>query len=228
MSQWWTYRPEDFLLFSERVYWRLFELQNEALWPAQILALAAGVTVLALVVRPHPWSGSVVAFVLAVAWGIAAWTFLWQRYTPINWAIIYVIPLFAAQALLLAWAGMRGKLQPAPPGEARAIVGIALLGYALVLHPLAAIAAGRSWQGAEIFALAPDPTAIATLGVLATARGGWPVRVLFAVPVAWCALSALTLCVMGTWQAAIPATAIVIAVAARLIARRGGRGVPPA
>jgi hypothetical protein len=29
MSEWWTYRPEDFLLFSPRVYWRMFELQNE-------------------------------------------------------------------------------------------------------------------------------------------------------------------------------------------------------
>jgi len=40
MSEWWTYRPEDFLLFSPRVYWRLFELHNEALWPAQIAAIA--------------------------------------------------------------------------------------------------------------------------------------------------------------------------------------------
>ena len=28
MSEWWTYRPSDFLLFSARTYWRLFELHN--------------------------------------------------------------------------------------------------------------------------------------------------------------------------------------------------------
>ena len=26
MSEWWTYRAVNFLLFSPRVYWRMFEL----------------------------------------------------------------------------------------------------------------------------------------------------------------------------------------------------------
>ena len=42
MSEWWTYRAEDFLLFSPRVYWRMFELHNAALWPLHVLTLAAG------------------------------------------------------------------------------------------------------------------------------------------------------------------------------------------
>src|ERR1700752_2916331 len=48
MSEWWTYRPEDFLLFSPRVYWRMFELHNAALWPLQVLALAAGLIIILL------------------------------------------------------------------------------------------------------------------------------------------------------------------------------------
>ena len=48
MSEWWTYRPEDFLLFSPRVYWRMFELHNAALWPLQVLALAAGLIIIVL------------------------------------------------------------------------------------------------------------------------------------------------------------------------------------
>jgi hypothetical protein len=39
MREWWTYSAEDFLLFSSRSYWRLIERHNEALWPAQIMAL---------------------------------------------------------------------------------------------------------------------------------------------------------------------------------------------
>ena len=31
--EWWSYASRDFLLFSPRVYWRMFELHNEALWP---------------------------------------------------------------------------------------------------------------------------------------------------------------------------------------------------
>ncbi len=46
MSEWWTYRLEDFLLFSPRVYWRMFELHNEAVWPLQIATLLLGAAIL--------------------------------------------------------------------------------------------------------------------------------------------------------------------------------------
>ena len=42
MSEWWTYRPADFLMFAPRTYWRLFELHNAAWWPAPPLLLLAG------------------------------------------------------------------------------------------------------------------------------------------------------------------------------------------
>jgi hypothetical protein len=49
MSEWWTYRAEDFLLFSPRVYWRMFELHNAALWPLHVLTLAAGLIIILLI-----------------------------------------------------------------------------------------------------------------------------------------------------------------------------------
>ena len=52
MSEWWTYSLSDFLLFSPRTYYRLFELYNAAIWPAQMLALALGLAILALLRRP--------------------------------------------------------------------------------------------------------------------------------------------------------------------------------
>ncbi len=36
MSEWWTYTLSDFLLFSARTYYRLFELYNRDVWPAQL------------------------------------------------------------------------------------------------------------------------------------------------------------------------------------------------
>ena len=51
MSEWWTYTLSDFLLFSARTYYRLFELYNLAIWPAQSVALALGSIVLALLWR---------------------------------------------------------------------------------------------------------------------------------------------------------------------------------
>ena len=46
MQEWWSYRPGDFLLFSPRTYWRLFQLANEALWPLQIPVLLIGAAIL--------------------------------------------------------------------------------------------------------------------------------------------------------------------------------------
>ena len=52
---------------------------------------------------------------------------------------------------------------------------------------------GRNWQQFEMFALAPDPTAVVTLGVLLFYRA--PV-VLFVIPVLWLLISFTTLIVM--------------------------------
>ena len=48
MSEWWSYSLSDFLMFSPRTYYRLFELYNLALWPWHIAGLALGLVVLAL------------------------------------------------------------------------------------------------------------------------------------------------------------------------------------
>ena len=45
MADWLSYRPQDFLLFSPRTYWRLFELHNEALWPLHLLTFAIGLAI---------------------------------------------------------------------------------------------------------------------------------------------------------------------------------------
>ena len=62
MSEWWTYRLEDFLLFSPRVYWRMFELHNAAFWPLHLATLACGFAIVLLALwrpRSHSiWTGA--------------------------------------------------------------------------------------------------------------------------------------------------------------------------
>ena len=177
MSEWWTYSLSSFLLFSARTYYRLFELTNADVWPLQLVTLAAGLAILFLVIRSTAWSGRAVAAMLAALWLFVAWAYLLQRYDPINFAARYFAIGFAVQAALLFWTGViRDRLRP----DNRTIatkIGIALIVYALVLHPLIAPLSGRPWTQAEIFGLAPDPTVIATLGVISspppTARRIW-------------------------------------------------------
>lgn len=224
MSEWWTYSPQDFLLFSPRVYWRLFELHNAAVWPLQVLALLFGAVILVCVVRPRPWSDRVVPAILAAAWIWVAWSFLWNRYATINWAVASVAPVFVLQALLLLWIGsLRSRLQFAVNRTVRSMAGLALFLYSLALHPLVAKLAGRPIQAAEIFGIAPDPTAIATLGLVSIGAGGavaWP---LLAIPLAWCLVSWATLHTMGAPEGWIPLTAAGLAIASRLWPRIGGR-----
>ncbi|CAB3788013.1 DUF6064 family protein [Pararobbsia alpina] len=214
----WTYSAEDFLLFSPRSYWRLIERHNEALWPAQVLALLAGAAIVLCLFRPRPWSGRAVAGVLTVAWGWVAWSFLWGTYATINWAAAYVAPVFVLQALLLVGVGAR--LRWSFERSMRGFAGLGLFLYALVLHPCAGLALGRSIWAVEVFGIMPDPTAIATLGLVLMASGrgaGW----LFFVPVAWCVASWATLQTMGTPDAWVPLLAVGLAIGAWVFRRTG-------
>lgn len=194
MPEWWTYSAEDFLLFSPRTYWRLIERHNEALWPAQLLTLLVGIAILWFLVRPRPWSHRAVAGSLAVLWAWVAWSFLWERYATINWAAAYVAPLFALQAVLLASVG--GRLRWSFDRTGRGSVGLGLFLYALFLHPLTAVLVGRPMRGAEVFGITPDPTAIATVGLVLMAVGRWS-WLLLVIPLLWCLAGWLTLYGMG-------------------------------
>ena len=59
---------------------------------------------------------------------------------------------------------------------------------------------GRTWHEVEVFAVTPDPTAAATLTLLALAERGRRTALLCVVPVLWLAVSTLTLFTMGAWQ----------------------------
>lgn len=198
MSEWWTYGLRDLLLFSPRTYWRMFELYNVDLWPAQLLAFALGIALLALSRRGGPGAGRGIAVLLAACWLWVAWAFHWQRYAGINWAAGYFAIAFAAQALLLLWLGAflaRLEAVPARGPLRRTTLGIFV--FALFGYPLMAPLAGRSWAQAEIFGMAPDPTALATLGMLLLAgrRLSW---VLLPIPLAWCLVSGATLWAMAS------------------------------
>jgi len=105
MSEWWTYRPENFLLFSPRVYWRMFELHNAALWPLQVVGLAAGLIIILLVAWRPKSSARWLTLLLAILWIFVGWSFLWNRYADINWAAAYVAPAFAVEGVLLLVSG---------------------------------------------------------------------------------------------------------------------------
>ena len=192
----WT--PEDLLLFSPQVYWRLFALENEAVWPAQPVVLAAAALLALSLVWGRRPSGRWLGPALGAAWLWTGWHFVALRYGTVNWLAPSLAWGFYVEAALLAGLGLSGRLVFLRQGR-DAWSGIGLLAAALV-WPVLAPLDGRSWREAEVVALAPDPTAIATLALLALAeRSRWSALLCIA-PVLWLAVSTLTLVTMGAWQ----------------------------
>lgn len=218
MSEWWTYRLSDFLMFEPRTYYRLFERINGELWPAPLLALALGVALLLLAWRGRAPRATLL--LLVPAWLAVAVAFHWQRYTPIN----FLAPWYAGAsvlegALLLAAATGRVKWLSLGADRAPDRAGVALLTLAVLLQPLLGPLHGRSWQGVELFGLAPDPTALATLGVALALRARWTLLV---IPVLLALASGATLWAMDSPDAWVMPVVVGVGVVRWWGGRRSG------
>jgi hypothetical protein len=215
MEDWLSYTPSDFLLFSARTYYRLFELYNRAIWPTQILALLLGLVILWRLHRGCTRQAMVMA-ILAVGWLWTAWAYLVEHYDTINWAARYFAIGFAIEAVLLIWTGIvRNRLSFRPYRDWTSRTGMGLFLFALVVQPLIGPFVGREWRQAEVFGVTPDPTVLATIGVLLTVdkRPPWALMI---IPLLWCALSGTIVWTMGSpnaWVmpvAALPALGLAI------------------
>jgi hypothetical protein len=198
MSEWWSYDLSDLLMFSPETYYRLFQLHNQAIWPAQILALGGGIAILALMLGGAQWSGRAIAAVLAAAWLFVAASYF-TRLATIHLAASYFAWGFVAEAALLLLAGALGGWLTFAAKDAIARTGVAMVLFALLVQPLIGPLIGRAWPGAELFGIAPDPTVLATLGVLLAAdRVRWALLV---IPLLWCAITGATLWSMASPEA---------------------------
>jgi uncharacterized protein DUF6064 len=201
MSEWWTYRLSSFLLFSPHTYYRLIELYNTEVWPEHVAALILGLAILALWRRAPHW----IAAIMAGLWCWVAWAWLISRYDTINWAARYFAIGFFVQGLLFIGTGFlrrRLKLSPfalRPFVDPLGAAGKGFFLFALVFYPMIGRIAGRPWIQTEAFGIAPDPTIVATLGlVVAAVQPHWGLLV---IPVLWCLISGATLWTMESPEA---------------------------
>ncbi len=219
MSEWWTYRLSDLLLFSGQTYYRLLESYNREIWPLQVPVLLAGIGMLWLAVRRPAGHGRVIAGALALAWLWVAWGWHLERHASINPVATAFAVVFALQALLLVWFGLvRDHIhwQTVSRGARNAGLGIFL--FALVIYPVVTPLAGRPWTQVELAGIAPDPTALATLGLLVVIAAGqrW---LLALIPFTWCLVSTAVLHTLGSPDAFVPLALAMLAVLALLRSR---------
>lgn len=219
IEDWSSYSLSDFLLFSPQVYFRLLELHNKDVWPAQLAAIACGAVVFALMIRPDRNRMRLAFGLLGVVWVWVAWSFFWERYATINWAASYAAPAIALEGLMLLAYAAAGGDRGWRSGSRASWAALALIAFALAGYPFIAPVMDRPWQAAEIFAIAPDPTAVATLATLALANGfaRW---LLMIIPVLWCAITGLTLWTLGAGDFFVAPAAAIAAVAIAASAHR--------
>lgn len=215
MPDWASYALSDFILFAPETYWRLFGRMNASLWPLQVPLVASLAGLCIAAVRGWRHASAATAAGLAAAWALVAHVFLSTHYLPINWAVAWVIPLAWVQAGLMLVLGSGLRFGPASwTWPANALIATALA------YPLVGMAFGRPVAQAEIAGMAPDPTALLTLGLLALARPGWRRLVLSLLPAQWCVVSAATLLTMGEPSALVPVTLLLLGLAVLLVPTR--------
>lgn len=176
MSEWWTYHLSSFLMFSPRTYWRLVEDYDRALWPWQLVALAAGAALVVLALRRTPPAAIGASTVLGIAWLQVGWSFFWARYAQIFTAAPFLAIACCVQAALLVVTAARA----APP--ARSWTGLSIAVCGVLLYPVAGVLAGaRPWTQAEVVGVMPDPTAVSTIGLVLLLHRRVPMRVVLCV-----------------------------------------------
>ncbi|TVP76243.1 DUF6064 family protein [Thioalkalivibrio sp.] len=211
MNDWQTYRLEDFIPFTPDIYWRLLERINETFWPLHILAVAIGLTTLLLALRGNK---RMALALLAPAWLTSGIIFHWTYYAELNWAAPWFGWGFIAQAvLLLALAFLAGSVKTQEPSKALSTwIGTTVAMVSLLGYPLIAATIGPGLSHAETYGLHPDPTAIATLGVLLILLRGPTLWLSLVIPILWCVIGSLTLIALDATGALIPLAAVTIIV----------------
>lgn len=214
MSAWLDYSLADFLLFSPEAYWRLFELTNGAVWPLHFVILGVLVSMVAAAAFGWRYGGLATGLCLAICWALVAHLFFAKHYEQINWSIAWVTPVAWVQVCLL--------IVLAPRLQYTVISATLLFQSGLVVlaltYPLVGALADRPLAQSEIAGLAPDPTALLTIGMVTLARPDWRALALSALPIGWIIFSAATLLAMREPTAWVHL--ITLGMAARMLLRR--------
>jgi hypothetical protein len=217
MDEWWTYDLADLVLFTSETYFHLFEFHHRDWWPMPLVCMTmAVVNLLCLWLKPA-WGSRVIAILLAGSWAWVGWAFLHLRFAAIHWiADWYAVAFFLQALLLLVYGVLRRRVEFVMEISLRAGIGVFILLVALLVMPATAHLTGREWMQAELFAMTPDATALATLGLLLLATGRVAVW-LAVIPVAWCFVTGATLWVLQAPEAMIPPAGAILTMVSMFI-----------
>lgn len=177
------------LPFTAEQFFEVFRAYNETVWPAQVLLHVLALIAIGLVFRPRRWSGAAISAILAFLWVWLGLAYHLAFFAAIN-SLAYVFAGFSvAAAAVFFWHGVvRRRLEFRWLNTPRAIAGLALVAFALVVYPAWTTYSGHAYPVLPTFGL-PCPTTLFTLGLMGLAVSPYP-RSPLVIPVAWCFVGA--------------------------------------
>ena len=185
------------LPFTIEQFLGVFERYNQAIWPAQLVAYALGVTAVVLAVRPVRYAAPAIAGVLALYWLWAGAVYHLGFFRQVNPAALGFGAFFLLQAMVLLWAGMRGRLSFRPRGDVYGVTGGLFIVYAMVVYPLLGLAFGHRYPESPVFGVAPCPITIFTFGLLLWTDAPVP-RYVPVIPLLWSLVGFTAALTLGT------------------------------
>jgi hypothetical protein len=190
------------LPFTAEQFLAIFAAWNRATEPIHTINYLIGGALMILVMVGLPGAGRVVAFGLSLAWATMGLGYHLLFFSTINPAAPLFGALFLAQAILFAGAGITGKwlrFEGRLPWTLKSAAGLLLAVYGLAGYALASFLAGYAYPRVPLFATAPCPTVIFTLGLVLLTRppAGWAI---YAIPLAWSAIGGSAAVLLGVPQ----------------------------
>ena len=183
LDDWLSYSLADFVPITMDVYVHLFSRANTDLWPFTLVAALLGGMLLVFGYRQQL---KYTCYLLSFAWCFCAYQFHFKLLSELNWIGHYFAVLFFLQAtLLLLFSLTTSQLKRASKNQQK--FGALLMLASMIIFLIIPAFNDRSWQTAEVFSIAPNPTSLMTIGALIAMniRRWW----LFLIPSAWCLLS---------------------------------------
>jgi len=135
MDAWWSYRPEDLVLYTDVTWYSLLASYHRTYWPWQLLPLMALIATRLLPSAMRPYRGNLLALLLAACWAWVAWAFLHRVLAPVHWIADAYAVAFALQSLLLIAVATRQPLALHPDRSLRNLVAIAAILSGLFVLP---------------------------------------------------------------------------------------------
>ena len=173
---------------------------HAAVWPAQFVAYALGLTMVLLIFHPSAAMRRTLNAALALMWLWTGIAYHWLHFAPINPVAIGFGLLFVLQGLAFAQAALTGRGPGYAPVEgASGMLGWLLVGYSTLVYPVIGYWTGHRYPAVPMFGITPCPLTLFTLGLLLLTVTRVP-RQLLVVPVAWSLVGGSAALVLGMEQ----------------------------